>query len=174
MPVDHRAQGASPVALPIHRQTSSTVKTRDQLIAEGERHQQEVAWREQRWLLRRQRFIKRAVVLSAILYALGFRLQAYGGFFDWWLWLPTLVVGGLAAWPIARWRLGPLLGAPLYGGIAMGWEIIVFAFKMADLPGRSFNPGGVLLMVSAWGFWAIYGCILGVIANQDDDDTIQI
>jgi len=147
------------------------VKTQQDITDDWQHRQEELAAREARWSVRRRRFIKRMLVTSAIIFCITFRLQAFGGSFSWWLWPPTLIVGALAAWPIVYWNLGPLTSMPVYGGIAVAWEVC--AFLSGGMSGAG-NIGGVMLTVNILAFWPMFGCILGYLADQEHDDTMQI
>lgn len=154
------------------------MKTVEQVIEDWRQDREDLAQREAHWHERRRSFNRRVLIISAIVYALTFRAQAFGGTFAAFLWLPTLAVGALSAWPIARWRLGPLLAPAVFMAGAMGWELIALAIgALNGAPVQSGNfimPGGPLVMVSTWAFWALYGTVLGLITAQEDDDTIQV
>ncbi len=136
----------------------------------------DIAERTALWQKKRNFFVIKMALASAIILPVSARMMAYGGNMSWLAYILFFCMGGLLGWLIATYAIGMLRSMFLYlAGAFPIWLICyVFGWWASAVGPHLTNYGPLILMVIGWLGWIILGSILGLISDTNDSDTIQI
>jgi hypothetical protein len=150
----------------------------EEVLENNIKRTQELDQRAQRWQEKRQRFIRKLSLSSAIILPISARIMAFGGSMSWIAYILFFLMGALLGWLIARFSIGMVRSMFVYiGGSWPIWLLCYVSGWWGSAPNSGplmMAAGPLLFMICGWLGWIIIGALLGFISDTYDNDNIHM